>query len=199
MREVFAQFIAKGGFVMWPLVGVSLILWTQIGLRFFVLRRGYVGTAIDYVNQLKGELGKSAPSMIARTIKSAAELLQRNDKAITKELDVVILEGQHDLSSYRYSIRSLSRVAPLLGLLGTVSGMIHTFESMHGYVGFQTDVSVAGGISEALVSTQMGLIVAIPGLLLGRLLDRREVVLQQELLQAREHIIQTGRYTYETR
>lgn len=70
-------------------------------------------------------------------------------------------------------IRSVTAIAPLVGLLGTVTGMIETFDSLTSMSMFKSSGGIAGGISAALVSTQMGLAVAIPGLIAGRLLDRR--------------------------
>jgi biopolymer transport protein ExbB len=69
-------------------------------------------------------------------------------------------------------IRSIVVCAPLLGLLGTVSGMIETFDSMAEGALHTHGGGIAAGIAEALVSTELGLVVAVPGLLLGRLLDR---------------------------
>jgi biopolymer transport protein ExbB/TolQ len=67
----------------------------------------------------------------------------------------------------------MATVAPLLGLLGTVSGMVHTFDVITLY-GNQNPVLMAGGISEALITTQSGLVIAFPLLLLRqRLEDKR--------------------------
>ncbi|MEC8423819.1 MAG: MotA/TolQ/ExbB proton channel family protein, partial [Myxococcota bacterium] len=75
---------------------------------------------------------------------------------------------------------------PLLGLLGTVTGMIETFRSLGKMELFTQGGGVAGGIGEALLTTQMGLAVSVPGLIVGRLLDRRQVVLEDELDQLEE-------------
>ena len=65
--------------------------------------------------------------------------------------------------------------SPLLGLLGTVSGMMITFDSLGDQsLLSQASVGVAAGISEALFSTQLGLMISIPGLLIGRLLQKRQ-------------------------
>ena len=78
----------------------------------------------------------------------------------------------------RSFIRTLVAVAPLLGLLGTVIGMVEMFGSMHGGANRNNEATVAGGISTALITTQLGLIISAPGLtaayLLGRLQVRRE-------------------------
>ncbi|TMO57253.1 MotA/TolQ/ExbB proton channel family protein [Pseudoalteromonas phenolica] len=68
-------------------------------------------------------------------------------------------------------ITSCSAVAPLLGLLGTVSGMIHTFMMMNTFGSSDASV-ISGGISQALITTELGLIVAIPALLVSALLSR---------------------------
>ena len=70
-------------------------------------------------------------------------------------------------------IRTIVMVAPLAGLLGTVAGMIETFDALGDMTLFTQSGGIAGGIAQALISTQMGLAVAIPGLVAGRLLDRR--------------------------
>ncbi|TWI71688.1 MotA/TolQ/ExbB proton channel family protein [Desulfobotulus alkaliphilus] len=70
------------------------------------------------------------------------------------------------------AIRVLSATAPLLGLMGTVSAMITMFAGLHAE-GFSGDRAMAGGIAQALVSTQAGLLAAIPGILMAHLLERR--------------------------
>jgi biopolymer transport protein ExbB len=76
----------------------------------------------------------------------------------------------------------LASIAPLLGLLGTVSGMIHTFLVI-AQVGTGNARPLAGGISEALVATQAGLLVAIPGLFASVALRRRATKLSHRLDQ----------------
>ncbi len=73
------------------------------------------------------------------------------------------------------TILVLAQIAPLLGLLGTVTGMISTFESISIF-GTGNAKALSRGISEALVTTQCGLVVAIPGLLMGHFLKRRAEV-----------------------
>lgn len=77
----------------------------------------------------------------------------------------------------------LAAIAPLLGLLGTVTGMIDTFHviTLHGT---GDPRMMSGGISEALITTQTGLLVAIPGLYMKGFLDRRACNLQQRIAAA---------------
>jgi biopolymer transport protein ExbB/TolQ len=74
----------------------------------------------------------------------------------------------------------MAAAAPLLGLLGTVTGMVSTFEVITLY-GNQNPVLMADGISEALISTQSGLLIAFPLTLLKQRLDERIEILKQEM------------------
>lgn len=78
------------------------------------------------------------------------------------------------LSRFRRPIHALVGVAPLLGLLGTVMGMVEIFNHLADRALFARTGGVAGGIATALTSTQLGLVIAIPALLAARLLDQRE-------------------------
>ena len=76
------------------------------------------------------------------------------------------------LSKSLKTIVTCASIAPLLGLLGTVSGMVHTFETIKQF-GFGNPVLLADGISEALLTTQAGLLVAFPLMLVYNYLERR--------------------------
>ncbi|HNP25940.1 MAG TPA: MotA/TolQ/ExbB proton channel family protein, partial [Nitrosomonas sp.] len=73
-----------------------------------------------------------------------------------------------------------------LGLLGTVIGMIETFDSLGSMSLFTQSGGIAGGISQALISTQTGLAVAIPGMLIHSMLHKKQQKIERELLQIRE-------------
>ena len=77
-----------------------------------------------------------------------------------------------NLSKSLKTIVTCASIAPLLGLLGTVSGMVHTFETIKQF-GFGNPVLLADGISEALLTTQAGLLVAFPLMLVYNYLERR--------------------------
>ena len=90
------------------------------------------------------------------------------------------------LDSGRALVATLVAIAPLAGLLGTVGCMIETFRSLADMALFTQGGGIAGGIAEALLTTQMGLAVAVPGILLGKALDRRQQSLDDELSQLEE-------------
>jgi flagellar motor component MotA len=97
---------------------------------------------------------------VYRKIKYIPVGTQKGDrlKRLQEELD-------QTYQRHRVTISTMIAAGPLLGLLGTVSGMIRTFESLAQQTGQKTVEGLAGGISEALISTEAGLGVAIPGVL----------------------------------
>jgi flagellar motor component MotA len=82
----------------------------------------------------------------------------------------LVLTGKRE---YAKNIATCAAVAPMLGLLGTVMGMVHTFETIERF-GFGNPVLMADGISEALLTTQAGLIVAFPLLFANAYIKRRK-------------------------
>ena len=83
-----------------------------------------------------------------------------------------LMHNKHKLDNYIGAIAITASVAPLLGLLGTVSGMIETFKMMTLFGSGDPEV-VSGGIAQALITTELGLVVAIPALVLNALLSRK--------------------------
>lgn len=83
-----------------------------------------------------------------------------------------LIEYKHKIERFLGAIATSAAIAPLLGLLGTVSGMISTFMMMKTF-GTSDASTVSGGISEALITTELGLIVAIPSLIMSALLSRK--------------------------
>lgn len=109
---------------------------------------------------------------IAQTVPVSS---QRDDMLVA-----CLMENRHRLERYMGAIATTAAVAPLLGLLGTVSGMITTFKMMTIF-GSGDASTVSGGISEALVTTELGLIVAIPSLIVSALLNRNIKSYHQKL------------------
>jgi biopolymer transport protein ExbB len=87
----------------------------------------------------------------------------------------------HDLERFLNTLGTIAAISPLLGLLGTVTGMIRTFKAIT-VAGIGNPAAMAGGISEALFTTAAGLLVAIPALVAYRYLRGRvgELVIQME-------------------
>lgn len=158
MRDALVDLWESGGFVMPPLLLASLALWYAIGYRYVLLRPAVVDEA-------RAALGRLAPAL-------------RGD---ANAVDGTIAPLRDELPAFGRLVTSMVGLAPLVGLLGTVTGMIETFASLGDQTLFARSGGIAGGIAQALVSTQMGLAVAIPGLLAGRLLARRQSQLEDAL------------------
>ena len=95
-------------------------------------------------------------------------------------------ELRDDFRQHRITLGAMIAAAPLLGLLGTVSGMVKTFESLSSQTGQKSMEGLAGGISEVLVATESGLTVAIPAMLLVYFAHRQMTKRLQELNQQEE-------------
>ncbi len=180
-------YIADGGFVMPPLVVATALLWYGLGYRLLVLRRGARGDVRRLVEA--GQMPRGG--VLGRAMARLAPALGRG--WASADLDAVLAERldgvQRELSRFRVLVYSIVVVAPLAGLLGTVAGMIETFDGLGQGALFAASGGVAGGISQALLTTQMGLVVAVPGVVVGRLLDRRQRGLESDLEQLREVLV----------
>jgi len=171
------EFFKAGGLLMWPLLACSAIAIAIIGERFWSLQNKRISppeliTQIwqwlktqqvndDRINTLQQD---SALGQIL-----AAGLINRNaTRDITKESIEDV--GRHVTLSLERNLNTLGTIAaitPLLGLLGTVIGMIKVFAVIT-TEGVGNPETLAGGISEALITTAMGLVVAIPSLIFYR-------------------------------
>ncbi|MCB0391775.1 MAG: MotA/TolQ/ExbB proton channel family protein [Bdellovibrionales bacterium] len=139
--------IHSGGWVSYPLMIVALLLSYLLALRYFHLK----------------------------SLKPLS--LQLNQAPITLEnIKLIHFERSMELDFAKSIIKSLVVIAPLLGLLGTVVGMIETFESLDGMQMHSSSGGIAGGIAQAMFTTEMGLIISIPGLLVSRWLDRLQTI-----------------------
>ena len=185
------EIVIAGGWVMVPIILCSVVAAAIILERLWTLQPKRVVPADlsrqvwEWVsgNQLNHqhlqELRASSP---LGQILAASLASRQQDRATLKE--IVEDTGRHvvhDLERYLNTLGTIAAVSPLLGLLGTVTGMIRTFSAlMSGGTG--DPASLAGGISEALITTEAGLMVAIPALIAYRYLRGRvdALVVQME-------------------
>jgi biopolymer transport protein ExbB len=171
------ELFSLGGFVLPILILAAIIALAIIGNRFWVLRRARIVPAglVEQVADLAegGKLPQAVKRLyendtpVARILLVALQQIGQPRDAI-KEL--VEDAGRHEmahLDRYLNFLGSIAGVAPLLGLLGTVFGIMHAFAAI-GAVGMGDPKALAGGIAEALITTAAGLIVAIPSLLFYR-------------------------------
>jgi biopolymer transport protein ExbB len=145
-----------GGIVGWVIIGVGILGLLLCAWKAFVL----YSTGSKISRQLKAEnADKSNP--LGRVMAVYTDNPQSDIETLELKLDEAILRETSPLETGLSFIKVLYVVAPLLGLLGTVVGMIATFQ-MITLFGTGDPRMMAGGISTALVTTVLGLVVAIP-------------------------------------
>jgi len=177
------EYLRPGGPVMIPIILTSVWMWVLIVERALYFRR------IDKndvnlkqaVEVLSGKpLPETSNGLRARIVASFLKERTGNRKVDGSILDLCAMRERPHLKRYLSVIAVLAAVAPLFGLLGTVTGMITTFDVI-ALFGTGNAKAMAGGISEALITTQSGLLVAIPGLSMSAFLICRANRLESRL------------------
>jgi biopolymer transport protein ExbB len=177
------EYLLPGGPVMIPLILISIWMWVLIIERMFYFRRMgrhdlSLGEAIEALKEQRTPLktGGLRNRIVSSFLKGRTGM-NRLDKSLIEQC---AMRKRLMLKRNLSVIAILAAVAPLLGLLGTVTGMMTTFDAI-GIFGTGNAKAVAGGISEALITTQSGLLVAIPGLFMSEMLNRRNNRLESSL------------------
>lgn len=178
------EYIRQGGWVMLPLGICSLVLWALIAERLYayrLLRRGDIPIQAALAALASGRLapGEGLRARLVRAFLARRTGDPAHDARILEECIEHLRPG---LTSSLAVIAVLAAIAPLLGLLGTVIGMITTFDVI-AIFGTGNARALAGGISIALITTQSGLLIAIPGLLFSGALERRAAKLEHRLTE----------------
>jgi biopolymer transport protein ExbB len=182
INETVWEHTKKGGTIIWPMLALALASlvvgiykWIQIS-RFKVVRQrdlevvlqklveGEPKAAFDHASKISGPAGE--------LLRTAIEHADEKKEYIEEVLYEKMLAAKPVLESYLPFISLTAAAAPLLGLLGTVTGMITTF-NMISLFGTGDPRTMSSGISEALITTEYGLVISIPALLLHAFLSRR--------------------------
>lgn len=176
--DSFIQLMNSGGVIMWVLFSLNLLLWYGLGYRYLTLNRGINGNIRRLIqkHQKKGDK-KVYFGLLDYAVADAISAQKVAYSINVKPRDLIydaLFPYMRVISKYSVLVKTIVVLAPLIGLLGTVVGMIETFEALQSSSMFSQGDSIAGGISKALFTTELGLVVAVPGLLIGKLLDRKE-------------------------
>ena len=197
--RLFEQ-IPKGGPIVWPILAVlGLGLAIVVERTFFLVRRRVdAETLAEQQNwqacrqACRDHQGKPVARVMAAGL--ACRHMQR--EAVENALQEAILREVPSMERFLSALGMLAAIAPLLGLLGTVTGMIDTFHVITQF-GTGDPRLMSGGISEALVTTMLGLSVAIPIMLAHTLLNRavdKRVGQMEEKAVALVNIIHKNQY-----
>jgi biopolymer transport protein ExbB len=163
----FKERIDQGGVVGYVIIALGLIGFAIALYRWVYL--GGVGSGIR--KQLKTDT-PNTKNPLGRILSVYADNKDIDTETLELKLDEAILKEAPKLEKWQGGIKVLAAVAPLMGLLGTVTGMIATFQAITLF-GTGDPKLMAGGISQALVTTVLGLVVAIPLVLLHAVVSGR--------------------------
>lgn len=185
------ELLKAGGIIMVPIVACSILALAIILERFWTLRESQVAPQAT-INELwrwikKKELNGrklkalQGSSPMGRILASGLMNAKHGREIMKESIEHEASQVIHELERFLNPLGTVATITPLLGLLGTVIGMIKVFAEIQ-LAGVGDAGNLAGGISEALMTTAAGLSVAIPALICHRYLLRRvdELVVNME-------------------
>ncbi len=190
IEQTFAYW-GSGGLLLLPMAVVCLGIW-----GFYLRSRDILAKTIKDGAVVLLHLGEGALGSTKETLCQKLEPLQGGVAAMVRAAINDVFKGAVPREAFAAReveclnllkrdmviLVALTTIAPLLGLLGTVTGMIQTFDAV-ATVGGNTGVRVADGISQALITTQFGLVIAVPGVFgiarLQRMLRNAQVVMAE--------------------
>ena len=150
--EAVARFMAMGGDVLWLIAILLFIMWTLIFERLWYFKTGW-----------KTDAGRAIATWEARSERKSWAAHQIREKLIS--------QARLQINQYLPFLKALVALAPLMGLLGTVTGMVEVFNIM-AVTGGGDAKSMAGGVSRATIPTMAGMVVAISGVFANSYLTR---------------------------
>jgi biopolymer transport protein ExbB len=176
------DFISSGGWIMWPIIGSSVLAAGIIVDRLLALRSQRIlpRDLLPQVwrlyqdNQLDGNKVRSLrDGSPLGAVLSAGLINRHHGREIMKEaITEAGRQEVYELERNLHALGTIAQISPLMGLLGTVLGMIKVFSAIVSQ-GVGNPEVLAGGISEALVTTAAGICVAIPALIFYRYFQNR--------------------------
>jgi len=172
-KSAFVDFFEKGGDFMWALLLTAVLALAVILERVFTLQRAHTNTrrlmaaivtclkkGMDGIQEAQ-DICMNTRGPIAAILHAGLSKVSRGPAAVEKAIENSGAIEMAFLQRGLPVLATVANVAPLLGFLGTVAGMIHAFEAIAAAEQVSAKV-VASGISEALITTMTGLIIAIP-------------------------------------
>jgi len=176
------ELLKAGGILMVPIVACSILALAIVLERFWTLRASRVAPP-QTINELwrwikKKELNArklkalQSSSPLGRVLAGGLMNAKHGREIMKESIEHEASQAIHELERFLNPLGTIATITPLLGLLGTVIGMIKVFAEIQ-LAGVGDAANLAGGISEALITTASGLSVAIPALICHRYFIRR--------------------------
>jgi len=190
------EIVKAGGWLMVPIIAASIVALAIIGERFWTLQRRrvlpqhLVAQVYQWVknNQMDNAriTALRTGSPLGRILAAGLVNMHHSREVMKESIEETGRHVVHELERYLNTLGTIAAISPLLGLLGTITGLIEVFGVMTTH-GVGNPAMLAGGISEALITTAAGLIVAIPALMFYRYfrgrVDELVVSMEQEAIK----------------
>ena len=180
------ELLDVGGVVMLPLFFCALLLWYGLGYRFWVMKAPKSMGIRDMLDFYEAHGSQHTKNIVEQAAQYGVWLKKKRVNNLRRHLDEAFDSMKSEIRQFSTMVKTIVIISPLLGLLGTVIGMIETFDSLAAMALFTQSGGIAGGISQALISTQMGLAVAIPGLLIHSIQTKKQQQIERDLSQIKE-------------
>jgi len=186
------EMVKAGGWLMFPIIAGSIIAFAIILERFWALQKKkvipahLVATIWHWVKEGQLERSKiediSKQSALGKILAAGLNNRHLDRERIKESIEEAGRQVVHDMERFLNTLGTIASISPLLGLLGTVVGMIKVFTAITSSGGVGSAAPLAGGISQALVTTAAGLTVAIIALIFYRYFRGRvdELVVKME-------------------
>lgn len=180
LMEKVLEIWSSGGWVMIPLFLLAVLLYAQAFAIVLFLRRAKLdGTKAVHWREWVRDASQADPRV--REVIDYTQDGVESSEQVRNRFDEIRHRLVSAVDRRRVFVAMLVAAAPLMGLLGTVLGMLQTFFGISTSGGTETAGVVAAGISEALVTTQTGLMIALPGLFLVMYIQRQRHILDANL------------------
>jgi biopolymer transport protein ExbB len=181
-----------------PIALVSFAIW-----GYYVRSREHLNRTLQAVQSVQDVLMRLPAGMgsaeleqrlvplsgpAVQVVRRVLATVQRGRQTVFQAFDAPTQDMMRSLSRDLIILSAVTAAAPLLGLLGTVIGMIQTFDAVS-VIGGQTGARVASGISKALITTQFGLVVAVPGVFGLSRLRRRLGQVEVRMAECRAYVV----------
>src|SRR5436189_1217818 len=189
--QTIMSFFVKGGLFMWPLLACSIVSVTTIILRGIALReKNVMPLAIE--SEIERRVPGASPERLMRIVtydqsslaRIARVALQHLRGPRSENVEVVETRARHEMVRLEKGLivlEVITGIAPLLGLIGAVSGLLHVFSNLGLSSGASDTRQIALGISEALNATVFGLSIAVPTLIAFSYFSKKVEVMSVEM------------------
>ncbi len=189
--QTIMSFFIKGGLFMWPLLACSIVAVTTIILRGIALREKNVMPLVIQ-SEIERLAPGASPERLMRVVSQDQTSLARITRVALQHLrwprsenvEVVQTRARHEMVRLEQGLIVLEvivGIAPLIGLIGTVSGLVHVFSHLGLSAGAADTRQIALGISEALNATVFGLSIAVPTLIAFSYFSKKVEVMSVEM------------------